>query len=351
MKSPDGLMREYMPGDEIRIMKLFKETIGLDRTIAQWQWQFPDNIHGEGWISLAESNGEVIGQYCMMNIPLNFLGHRLLAGQSCDTMIRPDHQGKGWFVGLAVRNYEYAVGMGVEAVFGMPGRKSYPGFMRGLGWAKIAELKYFYYRLEFQKLKILRKFGIGQVPRRFISLPNLFSLKMDGLQNGEGVDIKVSSVLPEDLSSMLLELNHYEVLSLRKDLDYLKWRYERHPVFQYRFHILSVRGKAESLIVSRDCGESIAICELLSRVKNATLAAILLRHVLDYYVHHSSASRVEFYGHDSGFFETVFRACRFEMRSRSDVIFGGRVFRESRLNQMFCLPHNWTVSYGDCDFI
>lgn len=345
------MMREYIPGDEIRIIKLFNDTIGLGRKIAQWQWQFPDNIHGEGWITLGESNGEIIGQYCMMHVPLNFLGHKLRTGQSCDTMVRPDHQRKGWFVKLARRNYEYAAGMGVEAVFGMPGRNSYPGFMRDLDWAKIAELKYFFYRLEFQKLKILKKFGIGQVLRWFFSLPNLFSLKMDSLQNGDGVDIKVSSILPEDLSSMLLELNNYEVISLWKDLDYLKWRYERHPVFQYRFHILNVHGKSESLIVSRDSGESITICELLSRVKNATQAATLLRHVLDYYFRHSSASRVEFYGHDSGFFETVFRACRFQMRPRLDIIFGGRVFSESKLSQMFYLPHNWTVSYGDCDFI
>jgi hypothetical protein len=351
VNNPDGLMREYIAGDEIRIIKLLKDTIGVDRKIAQLRWQFLDNVNGEGWITLAESNNEIIGQYCMMQIPLNFLGHKLLTGQSCDTMVRPDHQGRGWFVKLAKRNYEYAVRRGIEAVFGMPGRNSYPGFMRSLGWAKIVELKYFFYRLEFQKLKNLKRFALGQVLRWFFSIMNLLFLKIDNLRYGEHVDIMVSSVLPDNLSSMLLEINNYEVISFWKDLDYLKWRYERHPVFQYRFHILSVHGKPESLIVSKDCGESIAICELLSRVKNATQAVTLLHHVLAYYYRQSSASRVEFYGYDSGFFETVFRACCFKMQPRSDIVFGGRVFNDSRLSTMFYLPHNWNISYGDCDFI
>lgn len=351
MKSRDGLIREHLPGDEIRIMKLFQDTIGLDRKIAQWRWQFPDNIHGEGWITLAESNGEIIGQYCMMHIPLNFLGCKQVAGQSCDTLVRPDHQGKGWFVKLARRNYEYAAQKGVEAVLGMPGRNSYPGFMRDLGWERITELKYYFYRLEFHKLKKLEKFGLRRIVRTILSLPDRVVSRMGLLQSGSGVDIKVESALPDDLSPMLLEINNHEVLSLWKDLDYLIWRYERHPVFQYKFHVLRVHGRPEALIVSRDCGDSIKICEMLSRTKNAAQATLLLRQALRYFYGHSSSSRVEFYGHDTGFFETVFGMCRFKMQPRSSIIFGGRAFRESRLKQMFQRSDNWTVSYGDCDFI
>ncbi|MCK4237323.1 MAG: hypothetical protein KAX38_09415, partial [Candidatus Krumholzibacteria bacterium] len=162
--------------------------------------------------------------------------------------------------------------------------------------------------------------------------------------------VVVSSELPDGMESCLGEIRENEVLSVWKDVPYLKWRYEKHPDFDYTFHVLFARGRPEGLIVTRVHGQSIAICEVLHRTKNVSQTAFLLSHVLKYF-HFSDDQSIKFYGYDSGFFDAVFSRCGFSIDTSSDLVFGGRVFGDVKLEKVFIFPHNWTVAYGDTDVI
>jgi hypothetical protein len=65
----------------------------------------------------------------------------------------------------------------------------------------------------------------------------------------------------------------------------------------------------------------------------------------------SAAERIEFFGHDDGFFDSVFEQCGFRTRYSSGFNFSGRVFADERLAKQFAAPQNWSVVYGDTDVI
>ncbi len=344
MSDPNGKMREYRPGDEESILALFNRVFDANRTMRRWRWQFIDHVQGKGWITLAEADDEIIGQYCMMRNHLNFRGREVCAGQSCDTMVRHDQRGKGWFARLAEANYTHAAGMGLKAVFGFPNRLSYPVFMRDISWRRITRLKCYYYRIGFRKIW-------GALPDRVykLLLGRYLKSKLAGLRSSlKGAAIVTTKTAPEDIEGLLEEVRSREVLSAWKDLKYLKWRYENHPEFRYTFHVLTMRGRPECLVITKHAGGRIAVCDVLHRTKNVPEAAFLLLHATLYHVA-SCAQVISFCGHDDGFFDSVFARCGYHARHSESFVFCGRVFSDAALEERFFDPNNWTVAYGDID--
>jgi hypothetical protein len=339
-------IREFVHGDEARIVDLFNSTFGTHRTLDRWAWQFGDNPQGAPWITLAESDGELVGQYCMMRNHLNFGGQEICAGQSCDTMVRPDQRGRGWFVRLSEACYSQASAQGLKVVFGFPNRNSLPGFVRSLGWHRITALRAYYCRTS------IRHFAgtVADFAYRLLFGFRLWLREMVLRKTVKGGRVVTTREIPLSVESLLKEIQNYEIFSVWKDLPYLKWRYERHPEHQYLVHVLYVGDSAEGIIVVRNSGQSVAICELLHRTKDVSQSAYLLNAVLRHHAR-SSLQRMEFFGHDDGFFDSVFRRCGFAVSYANSFIFCGRVFANDGLEKRFVVPQNWTVAYGDTDVI
>jgi hypothetical protein len=261
-------------------------------------------------------------------------------------MVRSDQRGKKWFVRLGRANCEHASSGGLKAVFGFPNRNSYPGLARSLEWHRIATLRNFYFRSGYRRVwgpvvDSVFKLGLGTV----ISL-RAFVLRF----LVRDAHVVVTQSVPEALADLLEEILDYEVLSVWKNLEYLQWRYERHPEHRYMFHVLYVSGLPQGIAVTRDDGATAAICELIHRTKDVRQAAILLNRVLSYHSQRGS-QRVEFYGHDDGFFDAVFTQCGFRSSYETSFVFSGHVYGDAALEQRFPVPSNWTVVYGDTDVV
>ena len=143
---------EYLNGDQGGIVNLHNNVFKSNLNVSRWNWQFLKHPRGSSWITISKNGAEIVGQYCIMRHHLNFLGQEIVAGQSCDTMVREDQRGKKLFTKLANRNFEFASMNGVKAVFGFPNESSFPGFMRNLDWVKIFNLSSYKYRLGFDKV-------------------------------------------------------------------------------------------------------------------------------------------------------------------------------------------------------
>ncbi|MCP4547869.1 MAG: GNAT family N-acetyltransferase [bacterium] len=346
MKSNPENIRSYQAGDETGILDLRGQVLSSGRNLKHWNWQFKDHPHGPGWITIAESGESIVGQHALMCADLNYTGRRLSGGQSCDTMIRDDFRGQGLYKKIAEINYEKAAAEGCQAIFSFPNRNSFPGLVRNHDWCKITELKYHYFRLGVANLCGRGVDRILRLPRMLLSRLKLTLLKR--LQRG--VEITASSRLRDTLAPMLLEILDHEILSIWKDLDYLRWRYENHPEHDYRFHTLAVAGKPEALVITRDRGDAIAICDILHRTGNIPQTAILVQQIITE-AFSSRAQRIEFYGHDGGFFEAVSNRCGMRVVPTSALTFGGRIFVQGKITPLFVLPQNWTVAYGDSDIV
>jgi hypothetical protein len=343
----DGRVRTYQDGDEHAIVALFRATFDVPRTIERWRWQFVDHPQGAGWIHLGERDGEIVAQYCMMRHDLNLLGRRIAAAQSCDTMVRGDQRRQGWFVRLARANYQQASEKGVRAAIGFPIRSSFPGLVGSLEWDRIATLREFSYRIGYARI-----WG-PLIDRAFqLALRVRLALRCRVLRlSAPGVRVEAVASLPDEIEGLLAEIRPQEILGVWKDLDYLRWRYEKHPEHSYDFYVLARDGKLEGLLVSRQVGDTVAICELLHRTKNVAESALLVSAVVRANLG-GPLQRIEFFGHDDGFFASVFARCGFQASYAAAFVFCGKLFDDDELlRRRFAHARNWTVVYGDTDVI
>ncbi|MGV8048727.1 MAG: GNAT family N-acetyltransferase [Anaerolineaceae bacterium] len=352
MSANDEIMiRAYSEGDETSILRLFAEVFNEHRTLEHWRWQYKSPDRGASWVVLAQQGSRILGHAGAMRQNLNFLGREIPAAQNCDAMINKNFRGRQVFSKLGRYQQELATTLGGEAIFAFASRNSSPGsypmFMRNLDYTRIANLRYYYLRTGINKL-----FGehINKIYRFLFWLiyGAKHGLKFSPLR--KGISVETTKQLPDELEKTLKQIRYYEVLSVWKDVPYLRWRYENHAEYRYTFHILRVKGQPDGLVVTRECRDHIAICEVLHRRKDVEEMSLLVGHVLLYWIK-LGAQRFEFYGYDNGFFDAVFSAAGFNVRSFSKFIFIGKVLKQSRLEEMFALPDNWTVSYGDTDSI
>ena len=336
---------EYSSGDQDGIVNLHRDVFKSSLNINRWNWQFLKHPRGSSWITISKNDSEVVGQYCIMRHHLNFLGREIVAGQSCDTMVREDQRGKNLFTKLAKRNFEFASTGGIKAVFGFPNENSYPGFMRNLDWVRIINLTAYQYRIGFDKV-------LGRTFNRVVKNILYIAFKIKLLLYKiviKNISIYSQSNTPNNLNNLLKYTNNYEVLSIWKDEEYFKWRYENHPDNKYTFHVLEKNKIIEELIITIDSNDDISICEVISKRKNIRQTVMLLLHIKALYVKKNVRNLI-FQGYDAGFFELTFCNSGFK-KSISNFRFCGRAFDDSKLKAMFCFPSNWSISLGDTDVI
>ncbi|HNT42944.1 MAG TPA: GNAT family N-acetyltransferase [Syntrophorhabdaceae bacterium] len=343
----DLSIRRYAVGDEPGILKLFAEVFGRNRTAGEWYWQYNDNPWGGGWPVVGVTGNEIVAHYGVARGDLCLRGRRIEAGQSGDAMVRSGMRRNGYCARLMDYCYQLTAADGLKATYGVPNRLSYPGLVRYSGWCKIVNLSYFFFRIGFGKL-----WGSGpdRVFKCLGGVSSALRMRARRLRHRGDFEISVSSSLPDGLEDLLRNKRTYEVLALWKDPQYLRWRYESHPDVTYLFHTVRTGGIPRALLITRDCGNAIAICDLIHRDNDEVPSLLLLDHIVNYYAR-SSAQKIEFYGHDAGFFRFVFTSCGFRSIPFSPLVFGGRVFSDPDLDKVFLLPDSWNIAYGDTDVI
>lgn len=351
MTRADVLIRGYRDGDEEKISRIFMDIFGTVKTGEHIHWQYYNYPHGAGWLYLAEYRNEIIGECSTMRSHLNLFGSEIAAGELCDGYIHRDHRGKGLFAGLVNHNRDRAASEGLTAIIGFPNQNSYPIFIQKLGWRNIANLDEYNYRMGYRKItgavldrifkffsKLLRKSRLWFRKRLYSSL---HSRKISFITTDE---------LPETLDAMLREAMKHEVISVWKDLPYLRWRYGEHPHNDYEFHIMQLDGDPVCISVCKKGGEMISICDLISRTEDIEQSELTLLYTIAHYSA-TEAQKIEFFGFDSGFFETVFGNSGFRRISPSGFVMIGRVLDNPDFDSLFKFPHNWKIAYGDTDVI
>lgn len=344
MNSSEVLIREYVQGDETDIIKLHREIFHSDTNIEKWKWQFMESPQGKAWITVADKDSAIVGHYALMRSHLNFLGTEIVAGQGVDGMVREDQRGKKLVPRCTKKTWDCASKDGLQAVFGFPNHAAYPGLR--LHVIRLFRLKQYRYRFGFKKI-----IGgeLDSLIKFFYLLTQKMKINLFKITRQLNISIHTSDKLQDNLDIFLHDIRLHEVLSLWKDQKYLKWRYEDHPTNKYLFHSLLINNNLEGLIITRSRGDSIAICEVFSRKKNVIQMVLFLHYIILQNIR-SNAQIIEFYGCDDGFFDAIFQQAGFK-KSYSDLIATGTVFDNEKLREVFRLPHNWTILYGDTDVI
>ena len=131
----------YTPEWRASLVALLARVGTTQLSDAEFTWWFDRNPGGEGIVSLAVDDGEVIGVAAMsfFNTRLDGVETRLAIPVNVATDAR--YRGQGVFSTMEERNEEAAASAGSPLTVTFPNAKSYPIFIRRLGWVDLPRLR------------------------------------------------------------------------------------------------------------------------------------------------------------------------------------------------------------------
>jgi GNAT superfamily N-acetyltransferase len=103
-------------------------------------WQYADNPDGTIVGFNAWAAGSLAAHYVTQPMRATIGGQRKKGLLSLNTATHPGHQGKGLFVKLADRTYQYASDSGYDFVIGVANQNSVHGFTKKLGFQLVGQL-------------------------------------------------------------------------------------------------------------------------------------------------------------------------------------------------------------------
>lgn len=345
----------YHPGDEREILELFNREFGAQRSLEHWQWKFARNPYGGPFLALAwtRDSHRLAGNQVLMPFPMNVRGERVLAGHSLDLVVHPDFRRQGVFEHTAKHAIAQLADAGGKAVVAFPNASSYPGFVRTLGWHRILVPTYWTLRLSMER-KLRRSFRTGvassllDAPFRAWHRSQLNARLVRSRNAAPDVEAQVQDQVPPGHDTLWNEVRTESPLSLWKDAAYLRWRYELNPDHRFAFHTLRRGADLVALAVTVIRDGTVTVCELLVRGSDPALARRLVGELS---AHHAAAgaSEIHFLGHDGGMFQSAFEG--FDQRQAAENVFVGAAIQDERLHALMADSGNWTVTYGDADFV
>lgn len=204
-------------------------------------WRYLDNPAGGPLVCVARDEGMIIGSYSVSPVVLECDGMARPSALSMTTMTHPAHNGKGIFKSLATALYDRMAGE-YDLVWGFPNANSHFAFANRLGWGDIYE-----------------------VPTMMLSLA------------GAKADT-VEMVRDDGFELAYRPVKRRERISVRKDRDYLRWRYLANPINRYRTFVVKDGGEVSSFAVTKVFGECLDLVDL--QAGDDEQADLLLRQVV-----------------------------------------------------------------------
>jgi GNAT superfamily N-acetyltransferase len=349
-------IERYRDGDETAVLALFTDVFRRPRTVAHWTWQMKRNPYGGPFVAMARRTGDgaIVGINGAMSMKLNLAGRPVLICQSVDTAVHPEHRGQGVFENTARECFEWARSQGAEAVIGFPNPTSYPGLVRSLGWDRVLFPTQYKMRLSV-RAELAEALGSRAFAGLADALWSLFARAVVGLRHallrrvaGPGVRYVESAAVPAGYEALWNAWRAQEMLSVWKDTEYLRWRYDDNPDHRFTYHHLERGGEMVALAVTVEIDRATAVCEFLVRDRDASVGRLLASELCDH-ARKTGRTSVSFLGHDVGFFDDSF--CDFDRRIAYSNVLCAQAFGEGRLAHL--LPHadNWTITFGDGDFV
>lgn len=246
------VIRDYIAGDEQKIIELFKLAFNKELSPEYWNWRFIRNPLNKIQIKLMFDNEKLVGHYAVSPMELLIDGKKVQSALSMTTMTHPEYTGKGIFTQLASDLYSTCFSKGeLSVVYGFPNANSHYGFINKLGWKDI-------------KL-----------------IPTLSCMNVES-----NLSTDVTQILkfePKHHEAYLNSVKNYSV-ALNRTAAWFNWRYLNNPSGNYIAYEMR-SGNDSGFIVGKlfNAGNEtqLDICELVSsepKVTAGPLISALINH-------------------------------------------------------------------------
>lgn len=187
---------------------LYELCFNLSTSIEAIEWRYLNNPMNDLFVCMAFEENKLVANYSVSPTLLTYDGEDIPAVLSLNTMTHPDYIGKGLFVELATKVYNFAYEKGYKLVFGFPNKISNRTFINRLNWHDIYE-----------------------IPMLELNLENSTQIQPDK-------NIIYDNMFENDYSNFQIKDN---IFKIKKDKRYLKWRYYNNPDIDY-FNIIDLNS-------------------------------------------------------------------------------------------------------------
>lgn len=263
-------IRPYRDADEQAVVELLNDSLGAGpagrRSAELFRWKHLENPFGRSFMLVAEASGRIVGLRAFMRWEFVAGGRRFRAVRAVDTATHPDHQGKGIFARLTLEALD-TLRDGADFVFNTPNQKSLPGYLK-MGWQVVGQVPI--------RVRVRRPLRFAMHARSWRTASDSGDVPTVGAPRaGEALDDRIDGLLA----------NRERPIGLFTAADgaYLRWRYGRAPLLDYRAVTMGDHGHVEGLAVFRVRlrGSLVegTVAETIVRGGGERIAARLLRAV------------------------------------------------------------------------
>ena len=206
------------------------------------------------------------------------------------------------------QNEAQSVQRGMELLIAFPNSTSFSGHVR-LGWDRVGYLKQYLKRLSVKSAakRILRFGAIGAVADFFYRHALAARLRWHRYtlekRIGGKVTLELSHSVPAGYGSLWNKAKTQEVISLWKDANYLRWRYDENPDHDFTYFSLVKDEALIALCIAHVHSGEARVSELISADRQVLPARLLLNHVQVDFLARKEVQRLSFAGMDNGFFD------------------------------------------------
>jgi GNAT superfamily N-acetyltransferase len=335
----DLSVRPYRDDDEAEVLKLLVASLGAGpagrRPPEFFRWKHLQNPFGRSFMTVGECDGLIVGFRSFLMWSFSSGQSVLRGARGVDTATHPDYQGRGIFSALT-RHAVEALRMPCDLIFNTPNDKSLPGYLK-LGWTEVGNIPV--------SIRVRR-------PMTF--LREIHSTRTAGRRLiPSAIDAPSAADVLErpGLESFLQGIEFADApdrsLTTPRSLDYVRWRYGRASLLDYRALAEEANGTLRGLAIFRvrPRGRLLeaSIAELLVESGDVATARRLLKRVLscapiDHATCHFAAGTAAGRAARRTGFASVGRGIRLLARPL-----------KHHLTPDPCLPSSWALSLGDLE--
>jgi GNAT superfamily N-acetyltransferase len=237
---------------EAQLLDLFRISFGYDMPLELWNWKHCKYYinSGEPEVVVATDNDRIIGARPFLFVEMWLGNKRVFAAQHCDTMVHPEYRSQGIFNQMGQYSIQYLKENGCALSYGFPGPMSRAGFLKQ-GW-KIVGPRESIFQITRPRDVFSLKLKSSLIGVLAGSLYQVFS----GVKTGEFAALSPSFHV--SLSDHFIKgLEEVDSLRDKKTIDlfrsenFLRWRFDSHPSYRYKYVIASREGKLYGYAVIR----------------------------------------------------------------------------------------------------
>ena len=219
-----------------------------------WEWKFETNPHGDALIWVGEDDGRIAGCYIWNPVRIRLGAKAIRGAQSVDAATHKDYRGRGLFTDLARTAAEDVAESDLALVYAFPVEAASRGQVR-IG-----------FEARWTVTPLAPSATDGPIRRRADDF---------ALDRSASFDSEFDAFTPQERDGEL---------SVDRDPDYLRWRYDQHPTREYDTLVCHREGElcgycVLSIESEKRMGRGF-ILDLEVRPDAAAAAAFLVHHAL-----------------------------------------------------------------------